>query len=187
MAMCYRTFVMKASFWGDQGDAQTWGDWRIFCGASLLAKAVDLFASMLDGLPPSRASSAPTGVLGWIQGLCPPPNSMWDRVVAMKPAVIGAAPAPSSLPAPSPASVPLRHPGACRVPGRRRGSPGRPPVSGGGREGSGGWSRRSCTSHHPARLPPRRGSPGGFHLRCTNSRKHERAGMPRLRAQARNA
>ncbi len=69
MAMCYRTFVMKASFWRDQGDAQTWGDWRIFVGAGLLAKAVDLFASMLDGLPPSRASLAPTGVLGWIQGL----------------------------------------------------------------------------------------------------------------------
>ncbi|MGX9559147.1 hypothetical protein, partial [Pseudomonas sp. CFBP 5750] len=60
---------MKASFWRDQGDAQTWGDWRIFVGASLLAKAVDLFASMLDGLPPSRASLAPTEVLGWIQGL----------------------------------------------------------------------------------------------------------------------
>ncbi|WP_209311716.1 hypothetical protein, partial [Pseudomonas brassicacearum] len=60
---------MKASFWRDQGDAQTWGDWRIFVGAGLLAKAMDLFASMLDGLPPSRASLAPTGVLGWIQGL----------------------------------------------------------------------------------------------------------------------
>ncbi len=48
-------------------------------GASLLALAVGQLAAMLAGRPPSRASSAPTRVLGWLQDLCLPPIPVWER------------------------------------------------------------------------------------------------------------
>ncbi len=64
---CHESFI-----WRRQEDALTWDDGRIFVGAGLLAKAVGQLASMSDGLPPSRASLAPTGDLGWVQGLCLP-------------------------------------------------------------------------------------------------------------------
>jgi len=47
-------------------------------GASLLAMAVGLLAMMSNGQPSSRASSAPTRVLGWRQGLCPPLIPVWE-------------------------------------------------------------------------------------------------------------
>ena len=62
--MCYRTFVMKASFWRDQGDAQIWATGGFFVGAGLLATAVGQLAEMLNVLPSSRASPLPQGVSG---------------------------------------------------------------------------------------------------------------------------
>ncbi len=47
-------------------------------GASLLAMAVGLLAVMSAGQPSSRASSAPTEVLGWRQGLRPPLIPVWE-------------------------------------------------------------------------------------------------------------
>ncbi len=48
-------------------------------GASLLAMAGGQVAAMLAGRPSSRASSAPTRVLGWLQDLCLPPIPVWER------------------------------------------------------------------------------------------------------------